>query len=77
MGLKNPKNKQPAFCFEIKKGKDYLFSAENEYMTFAEDTNPPIEPANDENVEQQNKQLFYFLLFLTFKIIKAVRQYIF
>ena len=58
--VKNPKNKQPAFCFEIKKGKDYLFSSESEYLTYAEDINPVIEAANDEIVEQQNKQLYFF-----------------
>ena len=58
--VRNPKNKQPAFCFEIKKGKDYLFTAESEYLNYAEDINPPIDPANDENIEKQNKQLFFF-----------------
>jgi hypothetical protein len=58
--LKNPVKKQPAFCFEIKKGKEYLFSTENEYLTFAEDINPPIETVDDEIANQQNKQLFFF-----------------
>jgi hypothetical protein len=58
--LKNPVKKQPAFCFEIKKGKEYLFSTENEYLTFAEDINPPIETIDDEIANQQNKQLFFF-----------------
>jgi hypothetical protein len=58
--LKNPFKKQPAFCFEIKKGKDYLFSTDNEYLTLPEDINPPIETVNDEIANQQNKQLFFF-----------------
>lgn len=58
--LKNPKNNQPAFCFEIKKGNQYLFSSESEYLTFAENINPPIEVPNELIQEQRNKQLYFF-----------------
>ncbi len=58
--LKNSRNNYSTFCFEIKKGNQYLFSSENEYVTFAEEINPPIEIENEELQEERNKQLYYF-----------------